>query len=116
MQSGQRLKDAYSPSLTREIAKGVGQGLVSMIHQDSDTKKTFDEPKTVSLTPEEQELVKSIDGKASKPAFQVNIRLLASATTKERAEDILAHMENAFSQFSNSSLTIFFVILIPSRP
>ena len=59
------------------------------------------------LTPEEQELVKSIDSKASKGGFRVNIRLLASASNQSRAEEILAHMENAFGQFENPEVNRF---------
>ena len=106
MQSGKRLKDAYSPSVMHDIAKGVGHGLADAM-RSSDSKETPQDQKTVSLTPEEQELVKSIDQKASKPAFQVNIRLVASAATDERAQDILAHLENSFSQFSNAEINHF---------
>ncbi|HHE45971.1 MAG TPA: ATP-binding protein, partial [Candidatus Moranbacteria bacterium] len=37
----------------------------------------------------------------------VNIRLLASAATKERAQVILAQLENAFSQYENGDINCF---------
>src|SRR6185369_6368317 len=106
MQEGQRLKDARSTSLVKEIGKGVGKGMVSAL---SGGKKDSlkEEKKIVSLTPEEQELVKSIDGKASKIAFKANIRLLASAATQQRAEEILAQLENSFGQFENPEVNSF---------
>lgn len=106
MQEGKRLKDARKNSLAKDIGIGVGNGLVTAF---SNSKKTSpqEEKKIVNLTPEEQELVKSIDSKASKAAFNVNIRLLASAATQERAEEILAHLENAFGQFENPEINSF---------
>jgi hypothetical protein len=65
------------------------------------------ESKPVQLTPEEQELVKSIEMKSSKTGFKVNIRLVASAATQERAHVILGQMENAFSQFENGNINCF---------
>ncbi|MFZ3031441.1 MAG: DUF87 domain-containing protein [Candidatus Moraniibacteriota bacterium] len=108
MQEGKRLKDARSQSFTKDMGKHLGQGVAAMI-PGTNTKKLpgAEEKKTVALTPEEQELVKSIDGKASKGAFRVNIRLLASAATQERAEEILAHLENAFGQFENPEVNSF---------
>ncbi len=108
MQEGKRLKDAMRGGSGSGFAKDVGHGLrkemVGMMSASPSALKkpsVPEEKKTVVLTPEEQELVKSIDAKASKTAFRANIRLLASAATQERAEEILGHMENAFGQFEN---------------
>ncbi|MEI8103599.1 MAG: hypothetical protein WCG84_01695 [Candidatus Moraniibacteriota bacterium] len=106
MQSGQRLKDAYSDSLLRDFGNEVGKTIATAL-LSSDKKDSSNEKKQVVLTPEEQELVKTIDHKASKPAFKVNIRLLTSAASRERAEDILAHIESAFSQFANPEVNHF---------
>lgn len=108
MQEGKRLADAHPDSFTQTMGKSLGQGLNKAIYtkQENEEQKAKAE-KPVSLTPEEQELVKAIDNKASQAAFSVNIRLLASAATKERAEEILAHIENAFSQFENPEVNSF---------
>lgn len=42
----------------------------------------------------------AISRKIQKQPFATNIRLIASAKTKERAEDILRHLASSFSQFS----------------
>ena len=106
MQEGKRLKDARPESIAgklgKDVLKNTGRAL---LQQNLGSKQ--EEEKVVALTPEEQELVKTIDAKGSQAAFSVNIRLLASAKTKERAEDILAHMENAFSQFENPEINAF---------
>lgn len=59
------------------------------------------------LTPEEQEIVKQLESKASKINFEANIRLLASAPDQERADVILNSLENAFTQFDSGHLNKF---------
>lgn len=109
MQQGKRLKDALkassdAPNFFKEVGKGVGKEMLSqatggVADAKPDPSKPKSEDKTVSLTPEEQELLKAIEDKSNDPAFRVNIRVLASAKTESRAEEILSHIENAFTQF-----------------
>ena len=105
MQQGKRLKDVHASFATK-----AGREIGNALHDAMVKKKegaTSHEDKTFQLTPEEQELVKGIDQKSSKVGFEVNIRLVASAATMERAEQILAQLENAFSQFENSDINLF---------
>jgi hypothetical protein len=97
MQQGKQLKDVYGNSLAGEIGKGVLDVMQNNKQQDKGSKQ-------VQLTPEEQELVKTIESKANKGGFRVNVRLLASAMTQQRADEILGHMENSFSQFENAEV------------
>ena len=46
----------------------------------------------------------AIQSKIQKQPFQVNIRVVASAQTQSRAEEILNHLISAFSQFSMSAM------------
>lgn len=108
MQEGKRLKDAHSETFTSMMGRSALQGVGHvMLPKDATKPGNTEEKKPVVLTPEEQELVKSIDAKASLSAFSVNIRLLAAAKTKERAETILSHLENAFAQFENPEVNSF---------
>ncbi len=109
MQSGKRLKDARGHSFAKDVGKDVHKELLSFMTTNPNIKKPaeHEEKKIISLTPEEQELVKAIDGKAANSAFKVNIRLLASAATQERAEEVLSHLENAFGQFENPQVNTF---------
>lgn len=107
MQEGKRLKDAEGHSLLSDFGSTVGKGMVGVIANPRQNTSVPEEKKIVNLTPEEQELVKTIDSKANKGAFRVNIRLIASGATSERAEEILAHMENAFGQFENPDINSF---------
>ncbi len=46
----------------------------------------------------------AIQNKIQKQPFEVNIRIVASAQTSARAEEILAHLNSSFSQFSLSAI------------
>jgi type IV secretory pathway TraG/TraD family ATPase VirD4 len=98
MQQGKQLKDAQG---------GIMNGVMKEVNKTLATNKEHEQNKVVQLTPEEQELVKNIESKTTKSGFKVNIRLVASAETQERAEEILAHMSNAFSQFENPGINHF---------
>ena len=107
MQQGKRLADV-DQSMALKIGLGVMNAASSAMASDKKPGDPFsNEPKPVQLTPEEQELVKSIENKASKTGYHVNIRLVASAATKERSQMILAQMENAFAQYENGDTNCF---------
>jgi hypothetical protein len=55
------------------------------------------------LTPGEEQTIEMIENKARKNSYGVNIRLIASAENKERADSILEQMKDAFAQFDNSN-------------
>lgn len=103
MQQGKQLKDAHSNSVAIELGKGVVQ-----VIQNKPAEKILNKD-AVQLTPEEQELVKKIERKSSKAGFKANIRLLASAMSQQRADEILSHMENAFAQFEHAEVNHFTV-------
>lgn len=103
MQQGKQLKDAHTPSLALEIGKGIVKTMQNKPQEEILKKET------VQLTPEEQELVKKIEMKSGKAGFKANIRLVASAGNQQKADEILAHMENAFAQFENHDVNHFIV-------
>jgi hypothetical protein len=107
MQQGKRLKDVNKSALMK-VGTGFGAAVSSALAPSKKEGDPFkNDPKPVNLTPEEQDLVKSIETKASKTGYHVNIRLVASAATMERAQMILAQMENAFSQYENGDINCF---------
>jgi type IV secretory pathway TraG/TraD family ATPase VirD4 len=112
MQQGKQLKDVGAGSFLKDVGRGVGKELghaivpgMSNANGQSSFKK--EEQRIVQLTPEEQELVKSIERKSNKTGFKVNIRLISSAATQERADEILSHLENSFAQFENPEVNNF---------
>jgi len=52
-----------------------------------------------NITPQEQELIKSLEEKAGKPGFEVNIRVVASSPNERNARVHLENIANAFTQF-----------------
>ncbi len=64
--------------------------------------KTNQEPamsKMPNITPQEQELIKSLEEKAGKPAFEVNIRIVTCSPNERNARVHLENVVNAFTQF-----------------
>lgn len=53
------------------------------------------------LTPMEEETIKALEGKSGKVGFYANIRLLATAQTQERTDEIFNHLESSFTQFTS---------------
>jgi len=107
MQQGKQLKDAHTPSIVKDVGKGIGKEMMSQVSLGKNEKNSSSlqqEKTAVQLTPEEQELVKAIEGKANQPALQINVRALSSAKTQERAEQIISYIENAFTQFENPQI------------
>lgn len=75
------------------------EGFFSFLKSESASKnQQQDASFRVSSTTEEA--IKGIEQKASKAGVDVNIRLVVSAPTPERAEAALAELFSAFSQFS----------------
>ena len=57
-----------------------------------------------TLTPEEEELITLLSNKTSRPLFDTNIRILASAPSEKRANEILSQLEASFEQFNHPNL------------
>src|SRR3989344_1470149 len=57
-----------------------------------------------AITPFEEEVVKGIQSKASKPLFDTNIRIIVSAPDEGRAGQLLNELSGAFVQFSSNEM------------
>lgn len=57
-----------------------------------------------AVTPFEEEIVKGIQLKASKPLFDTNIRIVVSAFNEGRASQLLNDLSGAFVQFSSNEM------------
>ncbi len=106
MQQGRQLEDVKRDSIAREAGRAFSN--IAFKKNENAQKDMLKQNKdTIQLTPEEQEVVKKIEGKSAKSGFSVNIRLVASALTQERSEVILSELENAFIQYENPGLNSF---------
>lgn len=109
MQQGRQLSDVKRDTLARQAGRGFANAILK---KEEDKQKDIlkQNKDAIQLTPEEQEVVKKIEAKAGKSGFEVNIRLVASALTQDRAEVILSELENAFIQYDNPGLNSFKVL------
>jgi len=89
------------------IIKKMNQGLS---FKDALAGKQLQKPKPNEpqiqprVSPADEETIRFLQEKASKMGFQVNIRLVFSAKTKERAKELLSHSQGAFNQFGAPNL------------
>ncbi|MEK7649980.1 MAG: type IV secretion system DNA-binding domain-containing protein [Patescibacteria group bacterium] len=91
MRSGVSFKDALG-GLGKELQDAVATAGA----KPKDDKKLEQKPKAI-----DEELAKQIETKASQPAFDVVIRIVASAATPTDATTIMMGLEAAFEQFNN---------------
>jgi hypothetical protein len=86
----------------------VSQGEHKKGEIDSNTGRDY------RLSPAEEEVVKLLEEKTSKSGFDVNIRVVVSAASKELASLKLSNIVNAFSQYSGYEYGNQFVASKPS--
>jgi len=81
------------------FGKGVGDVMGSMFKQDKDEKTNQDHERNIDLTgmrqaiqltPQQQEIIKKLEEKASRPGFKVIIRVVGAAQNATRAEQIVS--------------------------
>jgi hypothetical protein len=62
----------------------------------------FDSDKSEEEKKNNDDVISSVTEKMSSSVVETNIRVITSASTKERAQDILGDMESAFQQFNDT--------------
>lgn len=95
IERGANPEDLISGPKIRDILKGTQTPYGSSVQQPGQPPS----PNPI-LTPTQQEAIKSITEKISQPVFDVNLRILASAQTQIRADQILLELQAAFNQFN----------------
>ncbi|MEK7167627.1 MAG: DUF87 domain-containing protein, partial [Patescibacteria group bacterium] len=93
---GKSLKQALASSGSGGISKAFGNPSEWFYSQKKNEPK-----EQYRLSAMEEQVVKSIEEKASKAGFEANIRLVAFAPLESQAKDILRQMANSFAQYSN---------------
>lgn len=110
-QKGKKIGSAISNNNLEKFLGFIGVLFQSLTASKSQEKKP-EERKEVG--PIEQEAIKSISEKISKPIFEVNLRIVSSAEEKEKAESILFQLESSFEQFNSPDLNKISFKKIPS--
>jgi len=97
MQKGKGFGEQGKPSFIVKIIKEF-LGIISAGGKTTENRQK--EESRISLTPQQDEVIKAVEAKSTKIGFEANVRLIASAETKEKAISLLKELENSFSQFN----------------
>lgn len=95
--------DSVGKGVFGKLAHEVGQGLGNAVAggKDGQSKKDLSGMDTpIHLTPMQQEIVKRLEEKASRPGFKTNIRVVTASTTPGNAKRHLSNLTAAFLQFN----------------
>ncbi len=105
MQQGKKYSDVSGGGFSK-ILKEIGEGIRG--------SKTSDVPKdTYRLSPLEEEMVKGLEEKASKAGLDVNIRVITTSNTFEKAKRYLDDILNAFGQYNVFEYGNSFKVITP---
>jgi len=106
MQKGKSLEEAMSGNLAEQFLKGFSAFMGYALEQILTGGKSNEPPipkddKNIMPrhTPMEQELIKSLEEKASKVGFEANIRVVTAADTEKISKMHLINITNAFAQY-----------------
>ncbi|MDO8183588.1 MAG: TraM recognition domain-containing protein [bacterium] len=95
LEKGEKTKEVLSDaSLGRDLVKGVGSFIFAS------EKKPTDESKKLEKSLDNL-VIESVKHKLESPLLEVNIRLLASGSSRPAAETLLGDLESAFGQLEN---------------
>jgi len=95
----------------KDLKEAMVSPLSSLLKKESKKKPEEElKPKTI-----DENLIKLIDEKSQFPLFHLNARMLTSAPTKARAEELLSHLEASFSPFARPLSNGFISSIIKSK-
>lgn len=105
LQKGKGFDGSYAKSSAAIRILKEFMDIVSASSKTSAEQKQNETP--IQLTSAQEEIIKSVEEKSSKIGFDANVRLVASAPTKEKAQVLLKELENSFTQFNAPGLNAF---------
>lgn len=113
---GKSIKTAISEASRSPIVELLVDVINVFIGQPANTKQKEQEFGQRPKEPEvDERIIQAIQSKIQKQVFETNIRLVASAKIRERAEEVLGQLESAFGQFSLFGLNSFEPIQMKRR-
>ncbi len=101
MQDGKSLEQAMKGGNSGNIFNIIGKIFKFFSSSSNKNQDISKEDKKHKITPRENKMIESMEEKASKAGFEVNIRIIASAQSKQRAKMYLDNIVNSFSQYSS---------------
>jgi len=102
MQQGKTVDQAYH-EITANVLLKIAHEFGKVLWPNSSKKDSGIDSQTnreYRLSPMEEEVVKSLEEKTSKTGFDVNVRVVVSAPTRDIAQFKLENIVNTFSQYS----------------
>lgn len=113
--SHQESQRSFAQKVVRQMQEG-NQLKDALARAKNPPKENPDEPqKPKVVTAFEEDAIKSIQSKASKPWFDVNFRLVVSAESEPRAKQMLDILSGALVQFSTNDQNSFSVTKLDGR-
>ncbi len=102
MEQGKSFKQAMREATRSKTAKFISDffNTFESVLKKKEKKEDISSKEPHKLSPMEEETIKNLEGKAGKAGFDVNIRILVSAPTYEKAQASLRNVVNSFSQFT----------------
>ncbi len=98
-EKGASVKAAMAQAGKSQVAEWTGIAFNALATSNKKEDTPLTPPKTGGVS---EAVLEGVRSKIQKPILEVNIRLLGVAKDKERAQEILNHLEAGFSQFSSS--------------
>lgn len=92
-------RDMYG-KLLHEVGKGINKALSGGMDAAKNKKDLSGVDSPIHLTPMQQEIVKRLEEKASRPGFLVNVRIVTASTVPGNAKSYLANITAAFLQYN----------------
>lgn len=105
-------------SIAQSVAKEMQGGYdfkKALSRTSHPSQKEKDEKNKVQPQVVDQELLKQILSKVSRPIFDTNINLVVSANTESRADQLLNELSESFVQFSAPDLNSFYVSKVKAK-
>src|SRR3989339_463054 len=103
IREGTSVREAVVKAYQGFFAEGLEDMVKVFFAKDQKTRESEMQFKEVEKN-YDQKGYDAIQSKIQKQPFEANIRILASAQTEERAQEILSHLTSAFSQYSLSAI------------
>ncbi len=103
-------KKKFAQTVAREMQRGYQLKEALSRAKKPPKEETPDPSKPQAakvVTPFEEEIIKGIQAKGSKPLFDANIRLVVSAASEDRAKQMLEDLSGSLVQFSNGEMNTF---------
>lgn len=115
IQQGKKFEKVADQNAFLKILSGMGQiAKAAFQTKEKDNFRQNQEP--YKLSPLEEELVKSMEEKASKAGMDCNINIVVCAKTQNAARGHLQNIINAFSQFNSYHFGNSFFAVVPRKP